>query len=194
MLIIKKLSMRTHRSSCHLPFVSKTLRMPAPFAQGQATVEAAFLVPLLFIGLLLLIQPGILLYDRMIMHAAASEACRLLATKTDVAGASQKSCESFVRHRLGAIPSVAFFHVHEGQCTWTIDLEGDEASPYVRTRITHEVRPLPLLDLASTLLGIVNERGNFEVQVQCNQPTQPAWILSATDGKSPDEWIGAWRV
>ena len=41
---------------------------------GQATVEAAFLLPVLFVGLLLLMQPGILLYDRLVMQAAASEA------------------------------------------------------------------------------------------------------------------------
>ena len=33
---------------------------------GQATVEAAFLLPVLFVGLLLLMQPGILLYDRLV--------------------------------------------------------------------------------------------------------------------------------
>ena len=53
---------------------------------GQATVEAAFLLPVLFVGLLLLMQPGILLYDRLVMQAAASEGCRLLATKTAAAG------------------------------------------------------------------------------------------------------------
>ena len=42
---------------------------------GQATVEAAFLLPVLFVGLLLLMQPGILLYDRLVMQAAASEGC-----------------------------------------------------------------------------------------------------------------------
>ena len=72
---------------------------------GQATVEAAFLLPVLFVGLLLLMQPGILLYDRLVMQAAASEGCRLLATKTAAAGDMAESCEAFVRHRLGAIPS-----------------------------------------------------------------------------------------
>ena len=86
---------------------------------GQATVEAAFLLPVLFVGLLLLMQPGILLYDRLVMQAAASEGCRLLATKTAAAGDMAESCEAFVRHRLGAIPPVSCFHVHEGACSWT---------------------------------------------------------------------------
>ena len=41
---------------------------------GQATVEAAFLLPVLFVGLLLLMQPGILLYDRLVMQAALCSA------------------------------------------------------------------------------------------------------------------------
>lgn len=65
---------------------------------GQATVEAAFLLPVLFVWLLLLMQPGILLYDRLVMQAAASEGCRLLATKTAAAGDMAESCEAFVRH------------------------------------------------------------------------------------------------
>ena len=51
--------------------------------RGQSTVEAAFLFPVVFVLVLLLVQPGILLYDRIVMEGAAADACRLLATKTD---------------------------------------------------------------------------------------------------------------
>ena len=54
---------------------------------GQATVEAAFALPIALLLVLLLVQPGILLYDRIVMQGAAAEACRLLAT-TDEADAS----------------------------------------------------------------------------------------------------------
>ncbi len=39
---------------------------------GQGTVEAALVLPVLLIALLLLIQPGILLYDRIVMENAAA--------------------------------------------------------------------------------------------------------------------------
>lgn len=52
--------------------------------KGQATIEAAALIPVLFILLLLLLQPSILLFDRIVMKNAAAEGCRLLATKTPV--------------------------------------------------------------------------------------------------------------
>lgn len=159
---------------------------------GQATVEAAFLLPVLFVGLLLLMQPGMLLYDRLVMQAAASEGCRLLATKTAAAGDMAESCEAFIRHRLGAVPSVSCFHVHEGACSWDIRLEGDERSDVVRVTIVNEARPLPLIDAAGTLLGIVNGNGNLEVRVTAEQPTQPSWVRTSEAGSDPAGWIGVW--
>ncbi len=173
-------------------FVCALRACPLRSHNGQATVEAAFLIPMLFIGMLLLVQPGILLYDRIVMGAAASEACRLLATKTDVAGDMTKSTETFVRHRLAAIPQVDCFHVHTGKCSWDIKLEGDESSQTTRVTIRTEVRPLPLLDMGSTLLGIVNGAGNFEVEVSAAQDTQPAWVDSVEAGRDPSNWVGAW--
>lgn len=159
---------------------------------GQATVEAACLLPVLFVGLLLLLQPGMLLYDRVVMHAAATEGCRLLATKTAAAGDMTESCEAFIRHRLGAIPPVSCFHVHEGSCSWDIRMEGDEVADVVRVTIATEVRPLPLLDAGGALLGIVNGNGNLEVRVEAEQPTQPAWARSSGAGNDPAGWVGAW--
>lgn len=159
---------------------------------GQATVEAAFLIPVLLAGLLLLVQPGILLYDRLVMNAAATEACRLLATKTDVAGDMTQSCEAFVRHRLGAIPPAACFHVHKGRCSWEIRLEGDESSGIVRASIVNEARPLPLLGVGGAVLGILNENGNFRIEVEAEQKTQPDWTVNSPAGSDPAGWVGAW--
>ncbi len=159
---------------------------------GQATIEAAFLIPILFLGMLLLLQPGIILYDRLVMNAAASEACRLLATRSDVVGSMEESCEAFVRHRLGSVPPVSFFHVHEGDCSWDIQLEGSEESEMVSVTIRNEVRLLPLLDQGAALLGLVNEQGHLEIEVTCSQKTQPDWLNRGAVGNSPAEWIGGW--
>ena len=50
--------------------------------RAQATIEAAFAIPLLGVLLLMLLQPGIVLYDKIVMEHAAAEGCRLLATTT----------------------------------------------------------------------------------------------------------------
>lgn len=159
---------------------------------GQATVEAAFLIPVLCCVLLLLLQPSIYLYDRMVMQAAASDACRLLATKTSAAGDMTDAARAFVQHRLGAVPQTSIFHVHEGACSWDIQLEGDESWGGVSVTITNELRPLPLIDAAGALLGFTNASGNLHIEVSCSQATQPSWVQNSPLGMSPGAWIGAW--
>lgn len=162
--------------------------------RGQGTVEAALGIPMMFVILLLLVQPGILLYDRMVMQAAAAEGCRLLATKTDALGDMGDSCEAFIRHRLAAIPPHDCFHVHEGGCTWDIQLEGDEATEIVSVTIGNEVRPLPLLDAGAVLLGIANDRGTIRLETSVALSTQPAWVEEAREGRDPAGWVGSWLI
>ena len=160
--------------------------------RGQGTIEAAVVIPVLFLLLLMLLQPGIVLYDRIVMGGAAAEACRLLATKTGAAGSMGDACEAFVRHRLSAIPQHDCFHVHGGSCSWDIDLVGDEGSESVTVRIGNELRPLPLFDTGARLLGLTNAHGNLEIEETVTMPTQPAWASSVEGGLSPSTWIGAW--
>ena len=160
--------------------------------RGQGTVEAAVVIPVLFILILMLVQPAIVLYDRMVMGNAAVEACRLLATKTDAAGAMHDSCEAFVRHRLSAVPQHDCFHVHGSRCSWSIGLLGDGSSEYVTVSIANELRPLPLFDTGAKLLGLTNSSGNLEIEESATMPTQPAWTYSSANGLAPESWIGAW--
>ena len=160
--------------------------------KGQATVEAAFVIPVLFVLMLLLLQPGIVLYDRLVMGNAAAEACRLLATSTDSYGSAAASSEAFVRHRLAAVPQHDCFHVHNGNCSWQIELSGNEASGTVSVRIGNELRPLPLFDAVAKLLGLTNASGNLVIEEVVTMPTQPAWAASTEQGLSPSAWVGAW--
>lgn len=54
------------------------IRFAALGERGQSTVEAAFALPIILACVLLLIQPGIILYDRMVMRAAAAEGVAFL--------------------------------------------------------------------------------------------------------------------
>lgn len=157
--------------------------------RGQGTVEAAVALPVLFLLMLMLLQPGIVLYDRLVMGGAAAEGCRLLATATgDMSG----SCEAFIRHRLAAVPQHDCFHVHGGDCSWDIELSGDEAAQEVTVRIGNELQPLPLFDAGAKLLGLTNGRGNLEIEESVTMPTQPGWVASSKLGLAPSSWIGAW--
>lgn len=162
------------------------------FELGQSSVEAAIAIPVLFTLLLLLLQPAIVMYDRTIMMSAAAEGCRLLMTATSAQGDMGESCEAFIRHRLSAVPQHDCFHVHDGGCSWDIQLIGGEGSSSVTVRIGNEYRPLPLLDVAATLLGLTNERGNVEMSVESTLATQPAWVAGAPLGLDPANWPGAW--
>ena len=159
---------------------------------GQATVEAAFLIPLLFLGFLLLLQPGILLYDRVVMESAASDACRMLATRAAGLGLSDKVYEEDVIRHLGAIPPQENFHVHEGGCSWSIRLQGNESAQTVSVTISQQVKPLPLLDVGCTLLGVANDSGNLDMSVTRTMPTQPDWVAGSKYGLHAGVWAGRW--
>ena len=161
--------------------------------RGQGTVEAAVTIPILFLLMLLMLQPGIVMYDRIVMGGAAAEACRLLVTSTDALGSMEESGEAFVRHRLAAIPQHECFHAHEGGCSWDIDLLGDEASGFVTVRIANEIKPLPLFDAGSTLLGLTNGSGHLVIEESVTMPTQPSWVASSPAGADPAAWVGAWQ-
>lgn len=161
--------------------------------RGQATVEGAFLIPVVFLLLLLLVQPGILLYDRMVMNAAAAEACRALATRTADAGTDAAAFEESVRRHLGAIPQQENFHRHKDGCSWKIELSGDERSSRTSVRITGSVKLLPLLDSAGTLLGFGDGEGNIEVSVCASAQAQAPWVEDTPLGLSPSSWVGKWK-
>lgn len=155
--------------------------------KGQSTVEAAFALPVLVLLTLLLIQPGIVFYDRMVMQGAASEACRLMATTS---GNDVGLAEDFVRRRLGAIPQLDQFHVHSGGCSWRIELAGDESSNVTSAKLATEVRPLPLMDGMLALLGATNAQGNLVIEVESQQQVQPDWVDGAVEGRDPSGWAG----
>lgn len=174
---------------CSCTSARRLLRMAA----GQSTVEGAFVIPIVFLLLLLLLQPGILLYDRLVMQAAAAEGCRMLATRSYASGADAYVYEEAIRRHLGAIPQQENFHRHQDGCSWKIELLGDEYSSEVRVRITGSVRMLPLLDLGGRLLGMGDGQGNLEVRAEASAPTQGTWVEGSELGMDPGGWVDKWR-
>lgn len=155
---------------------------------GQSSVEAAFILPMLFITLLILIQPGIILYDRMVMNAAAVEGCRYLATFAPSEGMSDQRAQELIGRRLGAIPEQDLFHVHQ-PCSYEIELSGDENSGEVGVRISNSIKPLPILGIGASVFGALNESGYYQITVESHEQTQPDW--AAETGIDPDGWISA---
>lgn len=140
--------------------------------KGQATVEAAFLVPVLMCVLLLMLEPGIVLYDRIVMNSAVVEGARLLSTQKD---GDTKLVEDYIKRRLGAIPSVDIFHVHGGDCSYEITCSGNCKSPSVSVTLKNKIKALPLLDVSLRAFGGVSDDGQFEIEVTSTLQTQNSW-------------------
>ena len=153
---------------------------------GQATVEAALTIPVLMILALMLLQPGIVLYDRIVMNAAAAEGCRLLATTSS---SNADTNDDYIRRRLSAIPQLDIFHVHGSECSYDIDLSGDESSDEVAVSITNRIKPLPLLDLGMRITRLTDESGSIPITVCSSMKTQPSWVQPSAGGTSPSEWV-----
>lgn len=159
---------------------------------GQATVEAAFLIPTLLLTLLMLIQPAILLYTRMVMEGAAAEGCRVLATESALEQNTEE-VEDFIKRRLASIPQQANFHVHEPECTYTITKSGNEGTSEVSVEITSEIKPLPLFDFGLAALGVLNENGNYQLKVSKQLKTKAAWVQASGMAGDPAQWISRWQ-
>jgi hypothetical protein len=157
-------------------------------SQGQATVEAAYLIPLLMLLILLLTQPIILLYNRMVMENAAAEACRLLATSTAQGAYAPDKYEGYIKRRLAAIPPIDIFHAHVGSKTWDIAMQGGEESASTEVRITNKLKPLPLLGWGTQLLGMCDVDGYLTQEVTVSLPTQPEWVWRDNSG-GPADWV-----
>lgn len=158
---------------------------------GQTTVEAAYLIPVLLLLLLMVAQPMIILYNRMVMENAAAEGCRLMATATAQGAYSQQKYEGYIKRRLASIPPVDIFHVHSGGCAWEITMEDDEDSEEVSVRIVNRLKPLPLVGWAADLLGATDKDHDIVQEVEVTLPTQPGWI-SGSGGNDPEGWVHAY--
>lgn len=150
---------------------------------GQMCVEAAFLIPVILILLLVLLQPGIILYDKMVMQAAAGQGIRMLAVLDED---STKSCEYMVLSQLEAIPKVPIFHKGD----WKIEIEGNETTGNAKIIVSTELEPLPLMRAPLILAGTLNNKGCIEINVEVSQSTQPEWAIS--QGLDPQSWPKSW--
>ncbi len=151
--------------------------------RGQAAVEAAFLLPVLFLLLGIFVQPTILLYDRCVMQAAAAEGCRLYATAT----ADEGALKAYVQRRLRAVPHASVFH-EGGDAGWDISFSSGDAGE-VSVSIVHRARPLPLFGVVAGLAAQM-EGNEVRQEMRVESHVVPAWAASAQGG--PADWVGKW--
>lgn len=152
---------------------------------GQASVEAAALVPVMALLLMALLQPAIVLYARAVMTQAAQQGVRLLATRGPGTSGSEDACRQFVLRRLEALPQVAAFHVG-GEAGWEIVLAGDESKGRASVEVSGALRPLPIVGGLARMLG-EPEGQNVRIRVSASGETRPEWLEG-----SYGDWVSVW--
>ena len=146
---------------------------------GQATVEAAFLLPAVLLTMGLLLEPACLLYTRMAMRHAAAETARLLVTSS-----SEADVRTFCLRRLDAVPEIGLFHVG-GSDDWEIGLSNDRGT--VTVTICGHAKPLPLLGLvAGSVLG--RDEWGVVLRVEHSAELRPGWL-----GGDERAWSEIWE-
>lgn len=157
-----------------------------PDEEGQASVEAALLLPVLMLCLVLLLQPACLLYTRTVMQGAAAEGCRLMATLPDTVGTAEQALKSYVLRRLGAVPDLPLFH-EGGQQGWRIVMEGGSSEHSACVSVETSVRPLPLLGALASFGGQTDGNGGVVLKVEVRTQTRPGWLEGGFS-----EWSSVW--
>lgn len=153
-------------------------------ARGQATVEAALLLPSLLVVLAVLLEPACVLYTRSVMASTAAELCRLLVTRRgDV---TDDEVKAFALRRLRAVPECVPFH-GGGEGDWAIEASSGAASPKAEVTIRGHVPLLPLFSLVGQAFGVVGEEG-LELSVSASEDLRPSWL----EGGYGD-WVSIWQ-
>jgi len=149
---------------------------------GQATVEAALLLPTVMVVLALLLEPACMGYTRMVMQATAAETAR--AALTDVDG-NFDDCVAFAKRRLAAVPDLPVFHVG-GADDWNVEVDRKEGGKDVRVTVHGHARPLPLFGGLAAAFATTDETG-VVLEVSVDETMRAGWV-----GGSYGSWQEIW--
>lgn len=145
---------------------------------GQSSVEAAILVPVLFIIVAILVEPACVMYTKAIMNSTAAETVRAAATYT-----GQEALVDFAKRRLSAVPEVSIFHVG-GEGDWDISIS--KGSNQVEVSIKGHVRPLPLLGVLMSAFSKSDGQG-IVLETRVVEQIYPEWVEGGYGG-----WQSIW--
>lgn len=148
---------------------------------GQASLEAACLIPLILGLFLLLLQPVCIYYTRTVMQQTAAELARVVATGT----AEQIDYRAYALRRLSGIPKLDIFHVG-GDEGWEVSWVGTHAAKHAYVEISGRIKLLPLLGAFAALVTPI-ENGCLLLTVRVSTTSRPEWIEG-----DYDDWINAW--
>lgn len=136
---------------------------------GQATLEAALLMPSIMFVMALLLEPVCLGYTKILMQHAAHEALRITAYDRD---GKFDEVKRFIERRLTSVPELSLFHVG-GSDDWKIDIS--RADKTITVCIAGHARPLPLMGAVLQTFSKHDDKGIL-LEVQAKQEIAPEWV------------------
>lgn len=151
--------------------------------RGQATVEAAVLIPSVLVLMALLVQPACLLYTRAVMRGAAAETARAVLTARGDKDLS--ACREYALRRLAAVPEAPPFHVG-GRGDWQVEISQGSGGKAISVSIMGHARPLPLFSTIVAALGERDGRG-VVLRADITERMRPAWL-----GGDYGTWTEMW--
>lgn len=147
---------------------------------GQASVEAALVLPIVMLVLALLLEPACMGYTLAVMRGCAAEVAR--AALTDVDG-DFSECVLFAKRRLKAVPELSPFHVG-GEGDWDVHVE--RSGGEVEVLIRGHARPLPLMGALASAFALSDAQG-VVLEAQVQERLRPTWV-----GGSYESWQQLW--
>lgn len=110
--------------------------------RGQALVEAPVIIVTLCLLALIMFQPIVTLYTKMVLGAAAASLCRTVATEDS--GASDRLLQTYAEGKIAGLPRGAAFQVPG---SLRLEITGDACAEQVSVRLSLKQKTLPLLGL-----------------------------------------------
>ncbi len=133
---------------------------------AQATVEAAFILPVIILCMGLSVQPILCMYTKSLMQEAALEGVRFAMSEED-----KNKTERFVRRRLEAIPASEIFHAGSDD-DWNIEIVRSQET--VSITIVGHMKEIPLLGTPS-LLYLDHDEAGIVLKASASGVISPSW-------------------
>jgi len=135
--------------------------------RGQALTEAPIIIVTLCVLALILFQPVVTLYTKMVLGAAAASLCRVVATDSAAPGsgedasATERLLQTYAEGKIAGLPQGSAFQVPG---SLRLETTGDAHAQEVSVRLSLDQKALPFLGL---LVGARRD-GTVEVSAEAH--------------------------
>lgn len=160
--------------------------------RGQALVEAPYVIVITCVLVLILLQPAIWLYTKMMCNSAAGSLARMAVTDVDLGSWSIGDTsahegavtEYVVDRKLVGLPQGEYFQ------NGTPEVLVTPGRDWVTAKVSVRQKPLPLVGLMAEPLGMAGSDGLVTITGECGAPGALRGIDAEFGPNSAPYWYG----